>query len=44
MLNPAMALVVGHKGFIRLAVEQQASLVPVLALGEVLQVCYISLL
>jgi len=27
----------GHKGFVRLAIEQGAALVPVLALGEVLQ-------
>jgi len=29
----------GHKGFVRLAIEQGSALVPVLALGEVLQVC-----
>jgi hypothetical protein len=33
-----LVIYAGHKGFVRLAIEQQASLVPVLALGEVLQV------
>lgn len=33
-----MVIYAGHKGFVRLAIEQQAHLVPVLALGEVLQV------
>lgn len=34
----------GHKGFVRLAIEQGASLVPVLALGEVLQVGGVAML
>ncbi len=32
-----LVIYAGHKGFVRLAIENQASLVPVLALGEVLQ-------
>lgn len=28
----------GHKGFVRVALEQRAALVPVLAIGEVLQI------
>eukprot|EP00967_Tisochrysis_lutea_P003832 scaffold4582_cov21-Tisochrysis_lutea.AAC.1 len=33
-----LVIYAGHKGFVRLAIEQGAALVPVLALGEVLQV------
>jgi hypothetical protein len=32
-----MVIYAGHKGFVRMAIEQQAALVPVLAIGEVLQ-------
>jgi hypothetical protein len=32
-----MVIYCGHKGFVKLAIEQQAALVPVLAIGEVLQ-------